>query len=146
MTMIDVIAGISVLAVTVGVGTVVHELSHALALRAFGVPYRIDWLPDRDGDGRLGGLVIGRLATVTPTQVTATAGPLRLAALMPLTLAVPFLFVAAGYLPDPFTRGPLAIQLAAIGWLACAIPSPDDFALVWHAKQVVGDREDTRAS
>jgi hypothetical protein len=32
-----------------------------------------------------------------------------------------------------FATGSLAAQLALVGWLACAIPSPQDFSVVWYA-------------
>jgi hypothetical protein len=52
---------------------------------------------------------------------------------MPLTLALAFVLVPFGVVPDPFATGGLAAQLAVVGWLACAIPSPQDFSVVWYA-------------
>lgn len=135
------LGAVVVLFVTLCLGTIVHEHAHALALRAFDIDYRIDWLGGQDGIGRLRAGVLGTWASVTPrlSEDTSVIG-LRLAALMPLTLTLPFAPVALGIVPDPISTGnPYAI--AATGaWLACALPSPQDFSTVWYAHRLVDER------
>ncbi|WP_338727953.1 hypothetical protein [Haladaptatus sp. DJG-WS-42] len=119
-------------------GIIAHELSHALALSTLGVSYRIDWAPARD-DGLLSMVFFGKLASVTPQAFPATRAPLRLkiASMMPLTLLLPLAGIPLGVLPDPFATGNLTLQVALIGWMACAIPSPQDFSVLWYARCVV---------
>ena len=133
-------AGLALL-VAVGAGMVAHELSHAAALRAFGVPYDIEWFPDRDGAGLLGMGARGRWAVVTHPAIPRTVSPsyLRAAAITPLVLATPFALVPLGVLPDPFRAGDLPLIAVTIGWLACALPSPGDFYVFWHADRVIAD-------
>lgn len=64
---------------------------------------------------------------------------LRVAALSPLALAVPLGAVAVGAVPDPFAGGHLLARLGLVGWLACALPSPSDFSVAFHAEQPVED-------
>lgn len=129
-------AGIALL-VVLGVGTVAHELSHAVALRALGVACEVEWLPGRDptgpGDGR------GTLAAVVPRSVSPETAPwrLRVAAITPLTLALPIPLVLLGVLPDPVASGDPVLASATVGWLACALPSPRDFSLVWYAEAAI---------
>lgn len=133
-------AGFALLA-AVGAGIVVHELSHAAALRAFGVPYDVHWFPDRDDAGLLGAGVRGRWAVVTHPAIPRSASPshLRAAALTPLLLATPFALVPLGIAPDPFRAGNVPLIAVTIGWLACALPSPGDFYVFWHAERVIAD-------
>ncbi|MCL9812820.1 hypothetical protein [Natranaeroarchaeum aerophilus] len=135
------IAGVSgVLLLTLCLGTVVHEYTHALALRAFGIEYRIDWLGGRKGIGRLRAGVLGTWASVTPQLSAETpVGGLRVAALMPLTLTIPFILVAIGALSDPLATGSPYVIAAAVAWLACALPSPQDFSTVWYAHRLVDE-------
>jgi len=133
-----VTAGV-VLFATLGVGTVVHELSHALALTTFGVPYEIRWLPTPDGDTRP---VLARaLASVTPRAESRDLSPwaLRTAAVMPLGLATPVLGVFAGVIPDPIAAGDAIGTAVLVGWLACALPSPGDFSLFWYTERAIDD-------
>lgn len=128
------------LCVSVAAGTIAHELSHALALRAAGHRSEIQLRPERrDGRHRLR----KAWATVTP-QIDASASPtaIRLAALAPLALATPLALVLAGLAPDPFRGGPLWTQAALIGWLGCALPSPRDFAVVWYAHRALATETD----
>jgi hypothetical protein len=123
---------------TVGIGTVVHELLHAALLCASGVDYELRWLHGR-GAGRLGAGVFGTWASVELRAVPADLPPwrLRAASLAPLLLATPLAVVAVGAVPDPFAGGPVVLQLAVVGWLACSLPSPQDFSMVWHAERVL---------
>lgn len=134
-------AGLALLA-AVAVGTVAHELSHAVVLSALGVPFEIDWLPGREDRGLLAAGATGTWATVSPTRVPGhgAAWRLRAAALTPLVLATPLALALVGALPDPMQSGDPVSQAAAIGWLACAIPSPQDFSLVWYAERALAER------
>ena len=127
-----------VLLLTVGTGTVVHELLHAAMLRASGVDYEMRWLHGRCA-GRLGAGVFGTWASVELLAVPADLSPwrLRAASLAPLLLATPLVVVAVGAVPDPFASGSVVLQLAVVGWLACSLPSPQDFSMVWHAETVL---------
>jgi len=142
------IVGAVVLVCTLGVGTVAHELSHALALEIYGISYEIEWLPDRSETGPLRRYYSGPLATVTPLdlQGMTVSTPLRVAAMMPFALVLPLAPVGAGILPDPFQVGTLPSQLALIGWLACALPSPRDFSLFWYADRIVEGRIPDKAT
>lgn len=124
------------------VGTTVHELSHALALTASGVPCQVTIRPDRDESAVLGANLPGAWATVTPTAIPDDFAPwrLRTAAMMPLCLATPFVLVLLGVVPDPFATGNHPLQAAAIGWLGCALPSPRDFSLLWYPGQALAER------
>lgn len=116
-------------------GVIAHELAHAAALRAFDVPHTLKWLPGR-GEGRLLGL--DGWAAVTP-HADATTAPwqLRVAAIMPLGLALPGLPIAFGLVPDPVASGSLPLTLAVVGYLACAIPSPADFSVFWYPRRSI---------
>jgi hypothetical protein len=60
--------------------------------------------------------------------------------MMPLVLAVPLPLVALGVLPDPFASGSPYEAAVALGRLACALPSPQDFSLLWHAERAIEER------
>lgn len=137
MEPVELLVAGAVLVVSLGVGTVAHELSHALTLRALGVACDIEWRPGRDATGLVN--IGGAFATVTPRAVPSNLAPwrLRVAALMPLTLAVPIPLVLVGVLPDPLAGGDPLVASAAVGWLACGLPSPQDFSLVWHAEAAI---------
>jgi hypothetical protein len=50
---------------------------------------------------------------------------------------MPLVLVPLGVVPDPFeTQNPYLLA-ATLGWTACAIPSPQDFSLVWYAERAV---------
>ncbi len=118
------------LALAVVVGTVVHEWSHALVLQATGIEYEIAYLPDRAG-GPVATVVGSRWAVVRPKPTgSEPAWALRLAALSPFALAP--VAVAFAQLP----AGPVATAVA-IGWLACALPSPRDFAVAVHGHRAL---------
>jgi len=138
MSPIDMALALGTFLVSASVGVVVHECAHAAILRAFGIPYRMKWLPREDGQPVLGAAV-GALARVTPAALPADcpAWRLRLAAMAPLVLLAPFALVPAGVVADPFATGTPAVAMAAAGWLACAVPSPGDFSLLWHAERAI---------
>lgn len=125
------------------VGVVAHELTHALVLRWLGVPFDVEWLPDRD-DRReatsvAGATSFGRWASVTPRRLPRELPPwgLRLAAIAPLSMAIPMALVLLGVLPDPLRTGNTPLIAATIAWFGCAIPSPQDFSLFWYADRVL---------
>jgi hypothetical protein len=145
MTLEVVVAGVVLVAV-VGVGTLAHEGTHVLALWALGASCELVVFPDRakaSAPGRLGGTLPGRWATVTPTGGLDRLSPwqLRVAALAPLALLAPFGPVVFGVLPDPFAVNPIAVA-ATVGWAACALPSPQDFALVWYPDRALAVHRD----
>lgn len=130
-----VIAGCA-LALSVGIGLVIHEWTHALVLRLAGVDYTVSYFPGRSG-GPLGLLASCPWAVVEPTPTGRdSAWVLRVAALAPVLLAVPVLATGfAGHLtPDT----PILTAMA-IGWLACAIPSPQDFSVAFYAHRLLED-------
>lgn len=137
MSPIQLLAAVTALLLSVAVGLLVHELAHAAALRASGVPCDVEWFPG--SGGLLGGGVAGRWATVTPRAVPEGLAPwrLRVASMMPLVLALPFVAVLAGVVPDPLATAGLPLKLALVGWLACSLPSPQDFSVLFHAERAL---------
>lgn len=134
---------VAVLLGTVVAGVITHELSHALALRAAGVSCTVGF-PGTGSDPRgFRTSVQAPLATVTPTRVPDDLSPwaLRVAAMAPLCLAIPFGLVPLGVAPDPFATGDALLQLAAVAWLGCAIPSPRDFSLLWYPERALSDAD-----
>ena len=125
----DAIVFALALAVAVVVGMAVHEWSHALVLRVAGIEYEIAYLPDRAG-GALATLA-SRWAVVRPRPSgNESTWGLRLAALAPLALFP----VAAAIAQLP--AGP-ATTATAVGFLACALPSPQDFAVAFHGHRAL---------
>lgn len=140
MTPIDLTAAAVVLALSVGLGLVAHELSHAVVLRAAGIPHDITWFGGRDRASLFRAGVAGQWATVTPRPSAGTpAWLLRLSAMMPLAMVAPLAIVPLGLAPDPVATGSLPVQVAVLGWMACAIPSPQDFSVLWHADRALGE-------
>lgn len=139
MTPVELLAAVTSLFLAVAVGLVVHELAHAAALRASGIPYDVAWFPGSDASESLGAGLAGRWASVTPRKVPDGTAPwrIRAAAMAPLVLALPFVPVAVGAAPDPLATGLLPFQLAVVGWLACALPSPQDFSVLWYADRAL---------
>ncbi len=144
MSPVELVAAGVVLLVTVALGTVVHEGSHALALRAFGIPYEFSWLPAPADEQTYHGL-FGALASVKPLGVrqNSSSWSLRTAAMMPLWMTVPVGLMLAGVLPDPVASGNLVGTAAVVGWLACAIPSPQDFSILWYADRAIRARDES---
>lgn len=130
-------AGFALL-LTVALGTVVHELSHALALEAFDIPYEITWFPT-ENDGLRACGSIGALASVSPERTDRKLTPLglRTAAMMPVVMVIPVVLTLVGVLPDPVAGGNTIGTAVVIGWLACALPSPQDFSILWYADRAV---------
>lgn len=126
----------------VSVGIVLHELLHGIFLRAAGVSFDIRWFHG-DTSGRFRALFFGTWASVSMRSIPNGLSPwkIRAASLSPLLLTAPLVGITAGAIPDPFAGDNLVLQLAVIGWLACAIPSPADFSLFWYAGSVIDDAE-----
>jgi len=138
---IVVLAGAGmVLLLTIGVGIVVHELSHAAVLSLLGIQCDIAIGPERDGTSQFGANIPGTWASVTPREIPpeTSAWALRLSAVAPLVLVVPFVTVVL-IVPDPLQAGDPLLSAWTIGWLACAIPSPQDFSVFWYAEQAVAE-------
>lgn len=128
-----VLAGVALVG-TVAAGLVAHELAHALVLRLARIEYTVTYAPGR-ADGVVGLLTSCPWAVVDP-HPSATDSPhtLRLAALAPIVLAIPVFAVGiAGLGP---AESPVLTAIG-IGWLACAIPSPQDFSVVFHAHRAL---------
>jgi hypothetical protein len=133
-------AGVGVvLFAAVVAGTVAHELSHAAVLRALAVPYEVEWLPARSRAGTLRAGLVGGWARVRPRRLSRDCPTwgLRVAALAPFVMTTPLVLVLSGVLPDPARAGNPYLTAAMIGWLACAIPSPQDFSLFWYAERAL---------
>lgn len=131
---LDVVVAGCALALAVVGGLVAHEWSHALVFRLTGVEYELSYLPDRT-DGFVGLLASCPWAAVRPQPTgTEPAWLFRLAALAPFCLAVPvFGLGIGGYL----TAETPIVAVTAIGWLACSIPSPQDFSVVFYADRIL---------
>lgn len=140
-TLTDLLLAAGALLLALGVGTVAHESAHALVLWVLGVPFDVRWLPDRRETSPAGAGFPGRWATVTPRSLPADVPPwgLRVAALAPLAMATPMALVLVGVLPDPVQTGSPPLAAAAVAWFACALPSPRDFSLFWHAEGAVAE-------
>ncbi|WP_226006784.1 hypothetical protein [Natrinema salinisoli] len=128
-----VVAGCA-LVLAVAVGLVAHEWTHAIVLRFARVEYSVSYFPGRS-DGVIALLLTRPWAAVSPRPTgNEPAWVLRLAALAPLSLAVPvFGLGVAGHVT---TETPV-VAAAAIGWLACALPSPQDFSVAFHARRLL---------
>lgn len=139
MVSVSVLTAVGFCCVVAAVGVVAHELSHAIALRVAGVPCRVEVLPDRDGAGGFRSCALGPLARVTPTHLPGDlpVWRLRVAAMMPFSLAVPVVLLATGVLPVPVAVDSLTLDLSLIVWIACSLPSPQDFSLLWYPERAM---------
>ena len=54
--------------------------------------------------------------------------------MMPFVLVTPFVFVGVGLVGDTFIYGTGYETAVAVVWLARAVPSPQDFSLLWYVK------------
>jgi hypothetical protein len=130
MVVMDATIAGGVLTFVVVAGLVAHEWAHALVLRLAAIDYTISYAPNR----RPGvfGLIRSCPWAVVHPHPTGAEPPwvLRVAALAPLALAVPILAVLA---TGASTPGSMVTTVALIGWLACTIPSPQDFSVAFYA-------------
>lgn len=141
VTLADLLPFVPLIAGTLVAGITCHELSHALVLRASGVSCEIEVLPRADRRGLLRSCLRGSLASVTPTGGVRDLSPgrLRVAAMAPLAMTLPLALVVVGVLPDPFATGEPLLQAVVVGWMACALPSPQDFSLLWHPEEAIAE-------
>lgn len=140
-----------VLLVALAVGICVHELLHVVPLRFIGADYTVTVLPadDEPPTADSASTTDDTLPTVWATLQSALTGGLvrvevthlpsdapdwvvRVAALLPILLAVPMLLVAAGVLPDPVAANDHLATILVVAAAACGLPSPADWAVVWH--------------
>ncbi len=123
-----------VLVLAVVSGLVAHEWSHAVVLRLSAIEYEICYGSDQT-DGVVALLASCPWAAVHPKPTgSEPAWRVRLAALAPFSLALPvFGLGLAGYL----TADTPIVAAAAIGWLACSIPSPQDFSVAFYAHRIL---------
>lgn len=129
------IAG-AVLALTVVVGLVAHECAHAAVLRLAGIDHSITYFPGRT-DGLAGFLASCPWAVVRPHPTgRQSATVLRIAALSPLLLAAPVLALG---ITDHLPVGSPVVTAVTIGWLACSVPSPQDFSVAFYAHRALED-------
>ncbi|MDS0477768.1 hypothetical protein [Natrinema sp. 1APR25-10V2] len=131
------------LVLAVAVGLVAHEWAHAAVLRLARVEYTVSYFPGRS-EGVVSLLTSRPWAAVHPRPSgREPAWALRLAALAPALLAIPvFWLAAAGYV----TAETPVVAAAAIGWLACALPSPQDFSVAFHARRLLERSRDPNAA
>ena len=122
------------LALTVVAGLVVHEWAHAVVLRLARIDHTISYFPGRT-DGVVGLLASCPWAAVEPHPAGHEPPVfLRAAALAPVILAVPVFAVGAS---GVITAESPIVTAIAIGWLACSIPSPQDFSVVFYAHRIL---------
>lgn len=131
-----------VLCVAVAVGVVAHELLHAAVLHLLGIRYDLTVGVGRVGIGNADADTSGALGRVVPPETApdGAAWKMRLSSIAPLALAVPVLAVGAGVVPAPLPADDPLLTAWAVGWLACAIPSPQDFSVFWYAERALADR------
>ena len=136
-----------VLFVTLVVGVCAHELLHVVPLRLADAEYTVTVLPSEDSGPRTAWATLqhafsGGLVRVEVTRVPPSAPELvvRVAALLPLALAIPLALVAAGVLPDPVAADHDVATVALVALTGCGLPSPADWAVVWHGSYLSGDR------
>lgn len=145
-----------VLLVALAVGICVHELLHVVPLRWIGADYTVtvlpadrasetdDSIPSTDDDtpatvwATLQSALTGGLVRVEVTHLPRDAPDwvVRVAALLPVVLAVPMLLVAAGVLPDPVAANDHLATVLLVAAAACGLPSPADWAVVWHGSRL----------
>lgn len=124
---------------TLAAGICVHELLHVTPLRFIDARYSITVLPSDECPTRtawptLTHALTGSLVRVEITHLPASTPEwvLRVAALLPLLLALPLALVAVGVVPDPLAAGDAFGTAALVAVSACGLPSPADWAVVWH--------------
>jgi hypothetical protein len=140
MDPIELFTAGTLLVATVGIGITIHELSHAAVLQCLGVPYEIRWLPETDGS-RFHSALAASWATVTPQRIPQNVPSLgiRLSAVAPLALTLPLVLVATGVVQNPLPSGNEYTTAVTIAWLACALPSPQDFSVFWYADRAISN-------
>lgn len=130
----------SLLVVTLALGVCVHELLHLVPLSFTDAEYTISVLPDA-GESALQNAVTGGLVRVEIAHVPDATPDwvLRVAALLPVLLALPLALVLAGLLPNPVTAGDHAGTVALVALTGCGLPSPADWSVVWYGSDLAED-------
>lgn len=128
--MIELLLAGCLLGGTVAVGLLAHESAHATVLRLAGIEYTVSYSPGRDESRR------GHPWAVVRPSPTGREPPwhLRIAALSPALLALPAF--AVGVVGGPWLDSPL-VTAVIVGWLACSIPSPQDFSVAFYAHRAL---------
>ena len=123
------------LLLSVTVGVLVHELLHVVVLRTAGVRCSVAVRPAGDGSG-FQTLVSGSWASVEMESVPTNCSlwRLRAAAMAPLSMLLP-VGVYAWFVTTGVVTSSLLGSMVVIGWMACALPSPADFSIVWHTDE-----------
>lgn len=131
------VAVATTMCLTVVVGVLVHELLHAAVLRSAGVDCSLRFRPENEAAEGFRTLATGALASVGIESVPANCSlwRLRVAALAPLAMVLPVAAFAWLLGAGSLTGSPLH-TLVVICWLGCALPSPADFAIVWHTEDL----------
>ncbi|RQG98199.1 hypothetical protein [Natrarchaeobius oligotrophus] len=130
------------LLLAVVIGLLAHEWAHAVVLRLADVEYTVSYFPGRT-DGLVSLLASCPWAAVHPSPTgREPAWVLRVAALAPLSIAVPVFALVAF---DVVSTGSSLETAIAIGLLACAIPSPQDFSVAFYAHRVLEEVDDANA-
>ena len=129
-----VLSGTALL-LTVAAGVVAHEALHVLVLRSAGVRCSLAFRTAREGSG-FQTLVSGSWASVEMKSVPDDCPNwrLRVAAMAPLAMLVP-VGAYAWFVTSGAATGSLTGSMVVIGWMACALPSPADFSIVWHTEE-----------
>ncbi|WP_436343781.1 hypothetical protein [Natronorubrum sp. FCH18a] len=129
----DVAVAGGALVLAVATGLVVHEWLHALTLRLARIDYTVTYFPDRT-DGVVGLLASCPWAVVRPDPTgREPTWHLRVAALSPFLLAAPVFALGMRGVP---VDSPI-LTAVGIGWLACSIPSPQDFSVAFYAHRAL---------
>jgi|AntDeeMinimDraft_5_1070356.scaffolds.fasta_scaffold00216_13 hypothetical protein len=130
-----VLAGLGLLLSVVG-GVLVHELLHVLVLRSGGVRCSLVLRRVRGEQGGFQTLVSGSWASVEMKSIPAECSNWRLrgASMAPLAMLLP-VGAYAWAVTSGHAAGTLFGSMVVIGWMACALPSPADFSVVWHTDE-----------
>jgi len=135
----------SALFVTLVVGVCVHELLHVVPLSFTDAEYTVSVLPNAGEDSApstgwaaLQNLVTGSLVRVEVTRVPDATPDwlLRVAALLPILLALPLVLAVAGVVPDPIAAGDHVGTVALIALTGSGLPSPADWSVVWYGSDI----------
>lgn len=140
-------AGI-VLVGAIAIGVIAHELTHALVLHSFGIPYEIQWFPASDQSNQYSSRLSGTWAVVTPSHIPdgVPIWGIQLSAVAPLLLTLPLLLIVFVEFPlAPPTDNPY-FAAVTVAWLACSLPSPQDFSVFWHTDVAVAHLDDSPVS
>ncbi|MFC7080355.1 hypothetical protein [Halorussus caseinilyticus] len=136
-----------VLLVTLVVGVCVHELLHVVPLRLADAEYTVTVLPSEDFASRTARATLQHAFSGGLVRVEVTRAPpstpdwvLRVAALLPLALALPLALVAIGVLPNPVAANDDVATVALVALTGCGLPSPADWAVVWYGPYLDEDR------